>query len=52
MTLKCVELAVSILIADLLKGEVHSHEKIKKIFSVRRKALKPQFLRYKLFYHL
>jgi len=52
MTLKCVELAVSILIADLLKGEVHSHEKIKKIFSVRRKSLKPQFLRYKLFYHL
>lgn len=52
MTWNCVELAVSILTAGLLYGEVHSHEKIKKkLFSLRRRALKP-VLRYKLFYHL
>ena len=40
MTLKCVELAVSILIADLLKGEVHSHEKIKKNIFCKKKSFK------------
>lgn len=36
--------ACCILIADLLyESEVHSQEKIKEKFSVRRKALKPQF---------
>ena len=44
MTLNCGELALSILTAGLLYSEVHSHEKIKKkIFSLRRRALKPVF---------